>query len=80
VVGGSSVTQSSSRRCLVRRARNVLAKAPKSAQEQVKADYWAIFDRPEDVEPGLDPVAKAQAQPRPVGGGRWPCMECGTLG
>jgi putative transposase len=36
-------------RCLIHRARNVLAKVPKNAQEQVKADYWAIFDLPEDV-------------------------------
>jgi hypothetical protein len=32
-----------------------------NAQEQVKADYWAIFDRPEDADTGLDAVAKAQA-------------------
>ena len=31
-------------RCLIHRARNVLAKVPKNAQAEVKADYWAIFD------------------------------------
>ncbi len=49
-------------RCLNHRARNVLAKVPKNAQEQVKADYWAIFELPEDVAPGPQAVAKAQAR------------------
>jgi len=44
-------------RCLIHRARNILAKVPKNALAEVKADYWAIFDVPEDVEPGLDAVA-----------------------
>jgi len=35
---------------------------PKNAQVEVKTDYWAIFDLPEDVEPGLDPVKLAQAR------------------
>ena len=47
-------------RCLVHRARNVLAKVPKNAQTQVKADYWAIFDVPDTIEPGLDAVAYVQ--------------------
>jgi putative transposase len=47
-------------RCLVHRARNVLAKVPKNAQAEVKADYWAIFDVPDTVEPGLDAVAHVQ--------------------
>ena len=47
-------------RCLVHRARNVLAKVPKNAQAQVKADYWAIFDVPETIEPGLDAVGYVQ--------------------
>jgi transposase-like protein len=41
---------------------NVLAKVPKNAQAEVKADYWAIFDLPEDAQPGPDAVAKAQAK------------------
>ena len=49
-------------RCLIHRARNVLAKVPKNAQEQVKADYWAIFELPADVEPGPKAVAMAQAR------------------
>ena len=48
------------RRCLVHRARNVLAKVPKNAQAQVKADYWAIFDVPDTIEPGLDVVGYVQ--------------------
>jgi len=47
-------------RCLVHRARNVLAKVPKNAQAQVKADYWAIFDVPDKIEPGLDAVGYVQ--------------------
>ena len=47
-------------RCLVHRARNVLAKVPKNAQAEVKADYWAIFDVPDTIEPGLDPVGYVQ--------------------
>ena len=39
------------------RARHILAKVPKNAQAEVKADYWAIFDVPENIEPGRDAVA-----------------------
>lgn len=45
-------------RCLIHRARNVLAKVPKHAQDQVKADFWAIWDI--DTEPGDDAVAEAR--------------------
>lgn len=44
-------------RCLIHRARNILAKVPKNALAEVKADYWAIFDVPAEIEPGLDAVA-----------------------
>jgi transposase-like protein len=47
-------------RCLIHRARNVLAKIPKNAQAEVKADYWAIFDVPDTVEPGPDAVRHVQ--------------------
>ena len=33
-----------------------------NAHEQVRADYWAIFDLPEDVEPGLDAVTESQSR------------------
>jgi hypothetical protein len=49
-------------RYLIHRARNILAKVPKNAQEQVKADYWAIFELPEDLGPGPRAVAMAQAK------------------
>jgi hypothetical protein len=39
-----------------------LAKVPKHAQPDIKADYWAIFDLPEEVEPGLAAVKAAQAR------------------
>lgn len=31
-------------RCTIHRARNILAKVPKHAQDEVKAAYWKIFD------------------------------------
>lgn len=49
-------------RCLIHVARNVLAKVPKNAQAEVKADYWAIFDVGEDIEPGVGAVKVAQAR------------------
>jgi putative transposase len=39
-------------RCLIHRARNILAKVPARAQAEIKAAYWAIFDIPADVPPG----------------------------
>ncbi len=40
-------------RCLIHRARiNVLAKVPKNAHADMKADYWAIFDLPRVSRPG----------------------------
>ena len=47
-------------RCLIHRCRNVLAKVSKNAQAELKADYWAIFEVPEDMAPGLDTVAYVQ--------------------
>ena len=46
-------------RCLVHRARNVLARVPTHAQEEVKAAFWAIFDGI-DAEPGEAAVAQAR--------------------
>jgi putative transposase len=48
-------------RCLVHRARNVLAKVSAHDQLQVKADFWAIFDVG-DAEPGDQAVAVARRQ------------------
>ena len=39
-------------RCLIHRARNLLAKIPRHAQPEIKAAYWAIFDIPAEVQPG----------------------------
>jgi putative transposase len=47
-------------RCLIHRARNVLAKVAKNTAAEVKADYWAIFDVPDTIEPGCDAVTFVQ--------------------
>ena len=47
-------------RCLIHRARNILAKVPKSAQAAVKAEYWKIFDLDDDIEPGPQAVDEAR--------------------
>ena len=49
-------------RCLVHRVRNILAKAPKHAQAELKAAYWGIFDVPEEVGPGQGAVDLVQAR------------------
>jgi putative transposase len=54
---GTSLRQ----RCLVHRARNVLAKVSAHDQAEVKADFWAIFDV-DDAEPGDAAVAVADRQ------------------
>jgi putative transposase len=48
-------------RCLVHRARNVLAKVSAHDQPQVKADFWAIFVVG-DAEPGDQAVAVTRRQ------------------
>jgi transposase-like protein len=47
-------------RCLVHRARNLLAKTPKRDQDEVKAAYWKLFDVPDDIEPGQAAVDRVQ--------------------
>jgi putative transposase len=47
-------------RCLIHRARNLLAKVPQHAQGELKAAYWAIFDLDEGIEPGQDTVDTVQ--------------------
>ena len=64
----TSLARSLRQRCLIHRARNLLAKVPEHAQEEVKAAYWAIFDTDqltagEDaLAPGPDLVAAVQAR------------------
>ena len=62
LIGAVETTLSAAlrQRCLIHRARNILAKVPKNGQAEVKADYWAIFDLGDDVEPGLDAAQLAQ--------------------
>ena len=50
-------------RCVIHRARNILAKVPAHAQATVKAEYWAIFDEI-DAEPGDAAVAEATRRAR----------------
>ncbi len=51
------------RRCLIHRARNVLAKVPATAQQEIKGAYWAIFDTAElDTAPGPKLVDLVQAR------------------
>jgi putative transposase len=54
------LTRSLRQRCLIHRARNILAKVPAHAQAEVKAAYWAIFDVPADVLPGEKAEALVQ--------------------
>jgi putative transposase len=42
-------------RCLIHRARNVLAKVPARAQDEVKNAYWALFDVDDLIAGGLHP-------------------------
>jgi transposase-like protein len=47
-----TLTRSLRQRCLIHRARNILAKVPAHVQAEIKAAYWAMFDIPDDVQPG----------------------------
>jgi putative transposase len=48
-------------RCLIHRARNVLAKVPAERRDELKAAFWEIFELPEDTTPGDRAVRRAQA-------------------
>lgn len=48
-------------RCVIHRARNVLAKVPQHAQSEVKKEYWRIFDDI-DAAPGTAAVLVATAR------------------
>jgi transposase-like protein len=62
LVGGieRKLPRSLRQRCLIHRARNILAKIPKHAQADVKAGYWAIFDLPDEMPPGEKTEALVQ--------------------
>ncbi len=50
-------------RCLIHRARNLLAKIPEGAQEQIRGEYWKLFDTTDlGIEPGPELVAVVQAR------------------
>jgi putative transposase len=48
-------------RCLIHRARNVMAKVPAERRDEIKAAFWELFDLPDDTEPGERAVHLAQA-------------------
>jgi transposase-like protein len=48
-------------RCLIHRARNLLAKVPIHAQAQIKKEFWRIFD---DIDADPGPAAQAVARNR----------------
>ena len=48
-------------RCLIHRARNILAKVPTAAQAEVKGEFWKIFDDI-DAEPGQEAVNVARGR------------------
>jgi putative transposase len=62
LVGGieRQLPRSLRQRCLIHRARNILAKVPRHAQAEVKAAYWAMFDIPTEVPPGEKAEALVQ--------------------
>ena len=47
-------------RCLIHRARNVLAKVPADHRDEIKAAFWAIFELSDDALPGDEAVRNAQ--------------------
>lgn len=64
----TSLARSLRQRCLIHRARNLLAKVPEHAQGDITSAYWAIFDTEqlttgeEALEPGPELVAAVQAR------------------
>jgi putative transposase len=62
----SELGRSLRQRCLIHRARNILAKVPGHAQAEVKNAYWAIFDVDDliasDLQPGQRLVEAVQAR------------------
>jgi putative transposase len=48
-------------KCLIHRARNVLAKVPAEAQREIKDSYWAIFDVDELIAGGMKLGSKLAA-------------------
>ncbi len=61
-------------RCLIHRARHLLAKVAEIDQDAVRGDFWEIFDLADEVAPGRDAVAEARrpAQFASTWGGAYP--------
>src|ERR1039457_1141185 len=51
----SSLPRSLRQRCLIHRARNVLAKVPATAQQEIRGAYWEIFDTAALTGAGMKP-------------------------
>ena len=51
----SVLARSLRQKCLIHRARNVLAKVPAAAQEEIRDAYWAIFDTDDLTAAGTGP-------------------------
>src|SRR5947207_14564110 len=62
----SVLARSRRQKCLIHRCRNVLAKVPAAAQEEIRAAYWAVFDTEALTADGIGPgprlVAAVQAR------------------
>jgi putative transposase len=62
----SSLPHSLRQRCLIHRCRNLLAKVPATAQEEIRGAYWEIFDTAAltaaGVKPGQRLVTAVQAR------------------
>jgi transposase-like protein len=54
----SVLARSLRQKCLIHRARNVLAKVPAAAQDEIRAAYWAIFDTDALIAAGAGPGHK----------------------
>jgi putative transposase len=57
----SSLPRSLRQKCLIHRARNVLAKVPATAQEEIRGAYWSIFDTAELTAAGIQPGQRLAA-------------------
>ena len=61
----TALPRSLRQRCLIHRARNVLAKVPAESQAEIGDAYWAIFDTDELIAAGLAPGTQLVAAVRP---------------
>src|ERR1700730_18196346 len=57
----TALPRSLRQRCLIHRCRNLLAKVPAEAQQQMREAYWAIFDTDDLIAAGIAPGPKLVA-------------------